>query len=67
MPVLREWAPVLSAAVTGPRSWDRICVAACVLCGVCMLFPSFVDMVALFVGAFELYVGTGAANAAVAI
>ena len=65
--MLREWARVLSATVTGPRSWDRICVVACVLYGVCMLFPGVVDVVALFIGAFELYVGTGAANAGVAI
>ena len=67
VPVLREWARALSAAITGPRSWYHICVAACVLYGVYMLFPGVVDLVALFVGAFKLYVGTRAANAGVAI
>ena len=62
MPVLREWARALSAAVTGPQSWDGICVAACVVYSVCMLYPGVVDVVALFVGAFKPYVGTGAAN-----
>ena len=37
-------------------------VAACVLYGVCMLFPGVVDVVALFVGAFELYVSSISAN-----
>ena len=38
----------------------------CVLYGVCMLFPGIVDPVALLIGAFEVYVGTRAANSGVA-
>ena len=65
--LLCEWARALSTAVTGPRSWERICVAACVLYGVCIFLPSVVDPVALLVGVFELYVGIGAANSGSAI
>ena len=66
MPVLPAWTRALPSYVTGPRLWERVVEAACVLYIVCTLFPQVVDLVALFIGSFE-FVGTSADNPRVAI
>ena len=57
IPVLRSCARALSSCVTGSQSWERVLEAACVLYAICTLHPGILDLVALFVGAFEFFIG----------
>ena len=67
VPVLHAWAQALWSYITGRGSWERVVEAACVPYAVCTLFPGVVDRVALLIGSFECFVGTGADNPGVAI
>ena len=67
VPLLHSWARAQSSCITVPRSWVRVLEAAFVLYAMCKLYPGVLDVAAMFVGAFEYFVGTGAANPGVAI